>query len=291
MPTDWTATLDRALADLLAQVEPRPRALAVAVRDYADGRIYERDGQRPFHAASTIKIAVLVGVFAAAAAGRFSLDARLHVRNRFRSALDGRPFRVRPDRDADATVYAALGKTLRVRELLEPMIATSSNLATNLLVDLVGVDALRATLAQLGIDGVDLRRGVEDEAAYEAGIHNRVTARGLRTLLEAIVEERAVSPDASRAMLEILFTQRFNRGIPAGLPEEARVAHKTGEISTVAHDAGVVFLPERPPYVLVVLSEWDPEAEGRQALLAAVSRLVYDALGRSADAERTSTDR
>jgi len=291
MPSDWIAPLDRRLDELEAQAQPRPRALAVAVRDYADGRVYERADLRPFHAASTIKIAVLVGVFAAAAAGRVALDARLHVRNRFRSVLDGRPFRVHPDRDADGAVYAARGKTLRVRELLEPMITTSSNLATNLLVDLVGIDALRVTLATLGIDGVDLRRGVEDEAAYQAGIHNRVTARGLRTLLEAIVEERAVSAPAARAMLEILLAQRFNRGIPAGLPDGARVAHKTGEISTVAHDAGVVFLPERRPYVLVVLSEWAPEAEGRHALLAGVSRAVYEALGTPADAERTSADR
>jgi beta-lactamase class A len=79
-------------------------------------------------------------------------------------------------------------------------------------------------------------------------------------------------------MLDILHAQEFRSGIPAGLPGEARVANKTGEISTVAHDAGIVYLPDRDPYVVVILSEWKPETSGRREAIAQISRAVYEVL-------------
>src|SRR5690606_20625023 len=148
-------------------------------------------------------------------------------------------------RDANAEVHAYIGKTMRLSELAYHMIVTSSNLATNLLLDAVGLERVRRTLEELGVKGVELRRGVEDERAFEEGISNRVTAEGLVQVLRLIEEKQALSTAACERMLEILHQQEFRGGIPAGLPEDARVANKTGEISTVAHDAGLVYLPER----------------------------------------------
>jgi beta-lactamase class A len=79
-------------------------------------------------------------------------------------------------------------------------------------------------------------------------------------------------------MMDILHGQEFNQGIPALLPKGARVAHKTGEISTVAHDAGVIYLPKRKPYVLVILTEWGPAVSGRSRTIAAISHAVYEFL-------------
>jgi beta-lactamase class A len=190
--------------------------------------------------------------------------------------VDQRPFRVAVSREADAGVHVALGRTLTVHELAEHMIVTSSNLATNLLLDLVGIEAARESLARLHLGGIDLLRGVEDEVAWEAGLNNRVTAAGLCDAMRLIAEGKAISPEASQAMLDILHQQRFRSGIPAGLPEDARVAHKTGEISTVAHDAGIVYLGDRDAYVVVILTEWAPEASGRQETIARISRAVYE---------------
>jgi beta-lactamase class A len=206
----------------------------------------------------------------------------VQVRNRFQSALDGEPFRTAQGRDANSSVYNFLGKTMRVGELAHHMIVTSSNLATNLLVDLVGIDAARQTLAGLGIQGVQFKRGVEDEKAFERGINNLVTANGLVQMFRLIEEEQAVSPEASREMLDILHRQELGGGISAGLPDaaraQARVAHKTGEISTVAHDAGLVFLPGRKPYAVGILTEWPLESGGQQEAVAKVSRAVYENL-------------
>ena len=151
-----------------------------------------------------------------------------------------------------------------------------TRLATNLLIDLIGLSEIQATLTRLGLDGVELKRGVEDIAAWEQNINNRVTADGLLGVLRLLQDPHYFSPDLRQEMLDILHAQEFKSGIPAGLPEEARVAHKTGEISTVAHDAGLVFLPGREPYVVAILTEWKPDVSGRKDAIADISRIVYE---------------
>ncbi len=261
------------------------RSLAVAVYDTETQLAFRRNSERWFHAASTIKVAILLGVYASIHHGWLLTHSRLHVRNRFHSAVDGQVFRVMADRDANSAVHDAVGKMMRISELTLHMIATSSNLATNLLLDLVGLDTVQRALDELGLDGIDIRRGVEDERAFGQGINNRVTADGLVQLLRVIAEERAFTPELSREMLDILHAQEFKNGIPARLPAAVRVAHKTGEISTVAHDAGVVYPPGRAPYVIAVLTEWAPESTGRSATIADVSHAVYDALAGSGRGE------
>jgi Beta-lactamase class A len=254
------------------------RALAVAVYDTQTHASFHHNADRWFHAASTIKVAILLGVYASIHRGWLLPRSRLHIRNRFISAVDGAPFRVLADRDANSEVHASIGRMMRISDLALHMIATSSNLATNLLLDLVGLDTVQRGLDELAIDGIDIRRGVEDERAFEHGINNRVTADGLVQLLRLIAEERAYTPELSREMLDILHAQEFRNGIPARLPSVVRVAHKTGEISTVAHDAGVVYPPDRKPYVIAILTEWSPETSGRSAMIAEVSHAVYERL-------------
>jgi beta-lactamase class A len=235
-----------------------------------------------FHAASTMKLAVLLGVYRQVVRGELAVDEPVHVRNKFLSIVDRRPFKLELSRDGDPEVYANMGRTMTVKQLAYHMITTSSNFATNLLVDVVGVETVQAALRELGIDGVTVLRGVEDQAAYEAGLNNEVTANGLMKLLRLIAEGRAFSPEACADMLEILLDQRFKRGIPAGLPREARVAHKTGNISNVDHDAGIVYLARRNPYVVVILTQFPVEA-GRGAAVAEVSKDIFRTLAGISD--------
>ncbi|MGH7469789.1 MAG: serine hydrolase [Longimicrobiales bacterium] len=273
----------RQIVDLGA--EAGAEAIAVAFYDYAHRTGWSFHADRWFHAASTIKVPVLLGAFAAIDQGRLQPYSRVHIRNRFLSVADGRPYRVDPQRDSNAEVHAATGKTLQVRELARHMIVTSSNLATNLLIEIIGLDEIQSALKDRGLHGIELQRGVEDIAAWELGINNKVTAAGLLDALRVLAEERHFSADACREMMEILHSQEFRSGIPAGLPEHARVAHKTGEISTVAHDAGIVYLPDREPYVVVILTEWKPDVGGRTATIARISRIVYEYV---TDGERDS---
>lgn len=252
-------------------------AVAVAFFDFKHKTEWSFEGDRWFHAASTIKVPVLLGVFAAIAKKRLTEFSRIHIRNRFLSVADGSPYHIDVGRDATPEVHRAVGKTMQVRELARHMIVTSSNLATNLLIDIVGIEEIQHTLKDLGLEReIEFFRGVEDNVAWDKQINNRVTAHGLLAALHMIAEERAISEDASKHMLDILHGQEFNRGIPAGLPDDARVAHKTGEISTVAHDAAIVYLPDREPYVVVVLTEWDSGNSSRQDTIAKISRVVYE---------------
>jgi len=239
------------------------------------------NGDHYFHAASTMKLAVLLGVMREVERGDLTLDAPVHIRNRFTSIVNQEPFMLDLGRDADPDVYGHLGKTLSVRELAFWMITKSSNLATNLLVDIVGINNIQQALDELEIDGVKILRGVEDQAAYQAGLNNEVTANGLLKLLRIIANRKAYSPKASEEMLSILLEQQYRSGIPAGLPKAARVAHKTGNISTVHHDAGIIFLEGREPYVLVVLTQFAAET-GRGTAVAEVSRDIFNTLSHMA---------
>ncbi len=267
--------------------------VAVSLYDYQTGHTWSYGGGRWFHAASTIKIAVLAAVYAELERRGLTPWHRLHIRNRFFSAADGLAYRVSAGRDANADVHAEVGRSMHIGDLARHMIATSSNLATNLLVEFIGTARIRAFLAAAGGNvqrGIDFQRGVEDDRAFEAGVINRVTADGLVALLKAIYEGQFAGAGATAAMIAALASQEFNSGIPAGLPQvvraAAQVAHKTGEISTASHDAGLVFLPGRPPYALAVLTEHAADRPQRFEPIARMSSLVYDAIAEAGAAAR-----
>src|SRR5882762_5851948 len=272
LSADVTTPLNEELETLSS--ESKARVIAVALHDLESGLRFSLHGDRWFHAASTIKVAVLLAIFRAADEGRLRLDDSLHVRNRFISAADGSSFHLNRDSDAMPELYQAIGRTAKISALAEGMISASSNLATNLLLDFLGVEYARNVLRDAHVEGVELRRGVEDQVAHERGINNEATADGLMTLLSALRGDFLRSESKEQA-IRILLEQRFNSMIPAGLPPHAAVAHKTGEISTACHDMGIVYLPEREPYIAVILTEFDSENEGRRETVAAISEAIY----------------
>lgn len=251
--------------------------LGISFYDYETTIQWSYNADTYFHAASTMKLAVLLGVFRLVDRNELELDAPVHVRNRFTSIVNQQPFMLDLARDADPNVYSNLGKTMTVRELAYQMITTSSNLATNLLIDVIGVATVQRAIDELEIRGLRVLRGVEDQAAFEAGLNNEATANGLLLLLKVIADGRAFSQKASTEMLDIMLDQQYKSGIPAGLPKAARVAHKTGNISTVHHDAGIVYLENRKPYVLVILTKFNAET-GRSTAVADVSRDIFSNL-------------
>ncbi len=251
-------------------------AIAAHVHDYERGRHFSHDGDRWFHAASTMKVAVLVALFKAAETGAVRLEDRLHVRNRFRSIADRSIFNIARDRDADSAVHRRIGRSMKLVELAYPMITRSSNLATNLLLDHLTPAVVQETLISAGVDGMKVVRGVEDNVAFEQGLNNLTTARGLVQLFRLLREERFFREASRKQMLDILFAQEFNAMIPALLPSSTQVAHKTGEISTCTHDAGLVLLPGRHPYAVAILTEHPPDADAPQKAVARVSRAIYE---------------
>jgi beta-lactamase class A len=274
------AALERSLYNGILRIKKTHRLerLGIAFYDSQTLLQWSFNADSLFHAASTIKIAVLIAVYAQVARGELTPDAPVHVRNRFSSIVDGAPFTVAPGA-MDAEVAKREGRTMSVHDLAYEMITKSSNLATNLLIDVVGIETIRRCLDELRVDGVVMARGVQDEAAFRAGINNLVTANGVLRLLRMIADGRAYSPEVCGQMLEIMLDTRARSGIPAGAPTDANVAHKTGNISTVHHDAGVVYVGNRRPYFLVVLTQFPAEV-GRTTAVAEVSHGIFESLGR-----------
>ena len=252
--------------------------VAVAYRTLDGGTELLLDADKPFHAASTMKVPVLIELFRQAQTGALALDDTLVIRNQFRSIVDGSPYTLSEGDDSDSEVYAALGKPMTLRKLCELMITVSSNFAANLLIERLGVENIRRTVTSLGADGMQVLRGVEDQKAFDKGMNNTTTARGLLVLLDRLAHGRAVGRDADRAMIEILERQKFNDAIPAGVPAGTAIAHKTGNITRIHHDAAIVFAPR--PYVLVLLVRGIDDQKKSAALMADLSRAIYDANGR-----------
>jgi beta-lactamase class A len=264
-----------AVAAIEADIHKSGADVAVAFATL-DGKSqwFER-ADEPFHAASTMKVAVLIGLYDQVRRGRARLDDPLPVKNEFPSLIDGSPYSLDPNDDSERDLYLAVGGTRTLAQLSDLMITVSSNLATNLLIEKLGVDNIRASVYALGADGMQVRRGVEDSKAFQQGLNNTTTARGLFKLMTAIAQGRAVDRDASQQMIAILERQTFNEAIPAGLPAGTRVAHKTGEITKVQHDAAIVFAPR--PFVLIILTRGLADTKDSSALMARITRQLYEA--------------
>jgi beta-lactamase class A len=236
------------------------------------------DPDKPFHAASTMKVPVMIELFRQAETGTLKLDEPLLIRNDFRSIVDGSPYKLSVGDDSDREVYANEGKEMSLRALNEAMITVSSNFATNLLIERLDVQKVRQIVTKLGADGMQVLRGVEDSKAFEKGLNNSTTARGLLVLLEKLGRGEAVSKAADAAMIDVLARQKFRDAIPAGVPPGTRVAHKTGSITRIHHDAGIVYGPK--PYVLVVLVRGIQDQKVSGPLIASISREVWGSVGR-----------
>lgn len=253
--------------------------IAVAYRNLGTGAFYFRNEEEPFHAASTMKVPVMMALFQSIDAGELRLDDQLPVRNQFQSIVDGSVFALDPKEDGDPDLYQAVGSSRPLEELIRRMIVRSSNLATNLLIDKIGPSRAVDLMRSLGAYRIKVLRGVEDDKAYKAGLNNTTTAKDLGIALSALIEGSAFQPDSSRRMIEILEAQEFNEKIPAYLPQGTRIAHKTGDITGVHHDAAIVFPPGERPYVLVVLTEgYTDEAQANQ-VIAEISRVVWQERG------------
>lgn len=270
-PADLESSLRRTIAASGAEV-------AVAYRTL-DGRTEVLiDPDNVFHAASTMKLPVMIELFRQVRAGTLKMDDTIVIKNDFRSIVDGSPYKLSEGDDSDKAMYAAVGTPMTLRRLCELMITVSSNFAANVLIEKVGVENVRRTVTALGAEGMQVLRGVEDQKAFDKGLNNTTTARGLMVLLDRIGRGQAVDPQSDAAMIDVLKQQQFNDGIPAGLPAGTAVAHKTGSITRIHHDAGIVYGPR--PYVLVILVRGIDDQKKSAALIADLSRIVYAATAR-----------
>lgn len=249
---------------------------AVAFKDLSTGEELLINGQLSYHAASTMKTPVLIEAYKQAATRRFALTDSILIHNCFKSIVDSSIYSLNSTDDSEPGLYSKIGSKVPIKELLYQMIINSSNLATNLVIELVGAQNVTQTMRSMGAKNTHVLRGVEDNKAYQKGLSNTLTAYDLMQIFTRIAQGKAVSNEASEQMVSILLDQKFNEIIPAKLPADVKVAHKTGWITGVRHDSGIVYLPDGKKYVLVLLSKGLTDDKAGINAMSAVSRMIYD---------------
>lgn len=228
------------------------------------------------HAASTMKVPVMMRLFLDHQEGRLPLDSAVEVTRTFSSIVDGSTFELPSESDSDTTFYGMVGQKATVREMVDRMITWSSNLATNILIQEADAHRVTAMLRDMGADSMEVLRGVEDLKAFNAGRSNTTTARDLGAVMRAVGRSGRFTPESRDEMLGILERQHFRENIPAGLPAGTRVANKTGWITGINHDAAIVFPEGASPYVLVILIRGHPAEDQGEGLAASLSRIVWE---------------
>lgn len=259
------------------QLAKQQGVFAVAFKNLATGKELLINAHENFHAASTMKTPVMIEVFKQVNENKFSLADSFIIKNKFKSIVDGSPYSLDSTSDSESEIYTHIGEKRTLYDLMYQMIIRSSNLSTNIIVDIVDAKKVTQTMRDMGAKDIMVLRGVEDLKAYEKGLSNTTTAYDLMVIFEKIANGKAVSKKASDEMIDILLDQKHNEVIPAKLPEDVRVAHKTGSITGVHHDSGIVFLPDGKQYVLVFLSkDLEIGSDAGVNAMAEVSKMIYD---------------
>lgn len=229
-----------------------------------------------FHAASTMKTPVMIEAFKQAAEGIINLEDSIIVKNTFKSIVDGSKFSLDIGRDSGDKLYDRIGKKATYNELVYDMIINSSNLATNIVIEQLDAKNVMKTMDELGVKTIKVLRGVEDMKAFDLGMNNETSANDLMVVFEHIAKGTAVNPNADSNMVKILLDQTYKSIIPKKLPKDVKVAHKTGSITGVFHDSGIVFLPDGRKYILVILSKNVSNPEKAKEMMSDVSKIIYN---------------
>lgn len=256
------------------------KTISVAVQDLETGKEIFINADVMMHPASTMKVPVMMEVFRQAEAGMFRLDNKIVINNSFKSIVDGSEFNLSVVDDSETTLYPRIGEMETIRELNRLMIVWSSNLATNILMELVGTARIDAFIKELSITDVNVIRLIEDNKAYRLNMNNTFSTRGTTQMMRLIAEGKVISKKVSDDMIEVMLGQEFNESIPALLPDGVKVAHKTGWTGQHFHDTGIVFSPNRKPYAISLFTHGFPEDAENQAhgCMAQISKLIYESI-------------
>lgn len=240
--------------------------VAVAAMHLPTGRQLEREARRSFPSASVIKVPILAALFAEAEAGRLAWQEPVSLTEAAKV----------PGSGVLRELHA--GTELTLEDLARLMIVVSDNTATNLLIDRIGTAIVNDYLAGLGYEITRLGRRMYDFAARHRGFENRCAAGEMTALLTRLERRELVSAEASEAMLAIMRRQACVSKIPRLLPRDTPVANKTGEITHVSHDVGLIYAPGGP-IALAVLTEGARDRVAGEDAIGRIARAVYDAWG------------
>jgi beta-lactamase class A len=234
-----------------------------------------RDAQRIHPAASTMKLPLVVALYRAVDVGAADLAEEIPVRAVLPSTAAGLTYETTQDYDNDDEPWDRLGGSAPLGWLAERAIVRSSNLATNLLLDRIGVAPVNAVYADVGATAAHVERGIQDEPAMAAGRTNVVTAADVAAVLCALARREVASPASCERVEAILARCEHGDAAAAGLPIGTYFAHKTGWFDGVSHDVGLVRSAGEPPFVLAILTGADLDESAARRLVADAAAICW----------------
>ena len=251
---------------------------ALAFKNLDDGKEILINENEIFHAASTIKTPVMIEFYKQLHQGTLSLEDTLQIKNEFKSIVDGTMYKLSEFDDSDKNTYNKLGQYYSINNLIYEMITISSNFATNILIEYIGANNVTKSMKEIGALNINVLRGVEDIKAFELGLNNTTSAKDLLIIYEKLAKGKIINNESSAIMIEILKDQKYDDIIPKYLPKNIEIANKTGMITGVHHDSGIVFLKDGKKYVIVLLSKNMLDMESGTEMMAKISELIYKTL-------------
>ena len=251
---------------------------ALAFKNLDDGKEILINENEIFHAASTMKTPVMIEFYKQLHQGKLSLEDTLQIKNEFKSIVDGTMYKLSEFDDSDKNTYNKLGQYYSINNLIYEMITISSNFATNILIDYIGANNVTKSMKEIGALNIDILRGVEDIKAFELGLNNTTSAKDLLIIYEKLAKGKIINNESSAIMIDILKDQKYDDIIPKYLPKDIEIANKTGMITGVHHDSGIVFLKGGKKYVIIILSKNMSDMESGTEMMARISELIYKTL-------------
>lgn len=237
--------------------------VAVVVKNLSTGLKISFNPDLIFPSASTIKLVILSDLLRQCKSGKFNIEDKIKITEELLTGGDG----ILKELD--------MGHTFSLKELATLMIIISDNMATNILIDLLGMDNINNTAIQLGLKQTTLQRKMMDLNAQALGKDNFTCANDMAHILELIYTGKVIDNESSKIMFDILLRQQVNGRLNLYLPEEVKIAHKTGDLDNLEHDVGIVYLPTTNYIICVLTNNLESNKEGRE-IIGSISKVVYD---------------
>lgn len=247
--------------------------MGVAIIDLTDGHKYLLHANDVYPQASSIKICVLAELYRQAQQGKLKLTDMYTV-----NAAD-------LVQDSDIMGGLTPGMTqITLRDLATMMVAVSDNSAANVLIDRVGMDNVNAFLSSQGLRDTRLRRKMMDLKAAGEGRENISTPNEMAKLLQAVYQGKILNKEMTDDFFKVLATHK-DSWIPRNLPDDLKIADKSGALEGVRNDSGVVFVDKRP-YILCVMTTYlRRERDGEEAIsnISLAAWRMFDRMARASE--------
>jgi len=237
--------------------------VAVVVKNLRTNEEIKINENLVFPSASTIKLAIMSELLSKVNEGRFNLHDTIELTEDMKTGGDG------------ILKELNYGHKFTLEEIMTLMIIISDNMATNILINLLGMNSINETIQKLGLKSTKLQRKMMDSQASKEGRENLVSAYDLVHILELIYKGRNINEKYSELMISILKRQQVRGRLDLYLPEEVVIAHKTGDLNNLEHDSGIVYLSNMEYIICVLTNETETNKDGRE-IIGKISKIVYE---------------